>query len=205
MTFVVGLAVFHLHETAIVFSLSPIVAVIGIEVTFIETKLRQQHRITGQLIETAQQSFWTFCYHKENIEILLCVAQFHKISLCVAEIVKTRLEGVPHHAVAFGAPIERSRRSYATIHPVVGVFNGNHLSAMRETAVLHTTSIEVFAFVVGKSEVRAVFVKSGSCERLENFFSASFFYHKTTRSTVENDRHLRSRHREIVGISLQIE
>ena len=133
------------------------------------------------------------------------MAQFHEISLCIAEIVKTRFEGVPHHAVAFGAPIERSRRSYATIHPVVGVFNGNHLSAVRETAILYTTSIEVFTFVIGQCKVSAVFVKGGSGERLENFFSASFLHHKTTCGTIENERHFGSRHREIVGISLQIE
>ena len=132
------------------------------------------------------------------------MAQFHEISLCIAEIVKTRFESVPHHAVTFGAPIERSRRSYATIHPVVGIFNGNHLSAVREAAVLHTTPIEVFTFVIGECEMRAVFVKGGSGERLEDFFSASFLHHKTTRSTIENNRHLGSRHREIVGISLQI-
>ena len=133
------------------------------------------------------------------------MAQFHYIALGVAKVIKTRFESVPHHAVAFGAPIERSRRSYATIHPVVGVFNGNHLSTMRETTILHTTSIEVFTFVIGKCEVRAIFVEARSGERLENFFSAGFFHHKTTCSSVENERHLGSRHRKVIGIAFQIE
>ena len=76
---------------------------------------------------------------------------------------------------------------------------------MRETTILHTTPIEVFTFVIGQCKVSAVFVKGGSGERLENFFSASFLHHKTTCGTIENERHLGSRHREIIGISLQIE
>ena len=65
----------------------------------------------------------------------------------VTEVVTSRTERIPHHSVAARAPVERCGRCYATVNPAVGVLDGNALATMRETTVLHSTSIEVLAIM----------------------------------------------------------
>ena len=54
LAFVVGLTILHFHEALAIFCLRPVVAVVGVEVTLIETEFRQQHGVSGELIEAAE-------------------------------------------------------------------------------------------------------------------------------------------------------
>ena len=74
--------------------------------------------------------------------------QTHLARSVVAEVVASRTERVPHHSVAASAPVERCGRCHSTVNPTVGVLDGNTLATMRETTVLHTTSIEILAIVL---------------------------------------------------------
>ena len=65
----------------------------------------------------------------------------------MAKVVASRTERVPHHSVAASAPVERCGRCHSTVNPTVGVLDGNTLATMRETAVLHSTSIKVLAIM----------------------------------------------------------
>lgn len=94
----------------------------------IEAKLWQEHGITGELIEVVEEFNGTVINHDESIEIILVVRQHHLAWLRCAEVITARLEGVPHHAVAAGAPIERRWRSHTAVNPVVGVDDGNALA-----------------------------------------------------------------------------
>ena len=59
LTFYISLAVFEEDSLAFFGCLLPIVAVVGIEVTLIESKLWQQDRVTGQLIIILKQRNWS--------------------------------------------------------------------------------------------------------------------------------------------------
>ena len=68
-TLLVALAVLEGHDAALV-CLFPVVTVVGIEVTFVETELRQQYRVARQLIVFAQQVGRLFAHHEEYVEVL---------------------------------------------------------------------------------------------------------------------------------------
>ena len=141
LAFVVSLAVFVEHEA--VFGGCPIVAVVGIEVALVEAELGQQHGVTRQLVEVAEQTGGCFVDHKEHIEVVLVVGENHAVRLRGSEVVLTGAERVPEDAIAARRPIERRGRGHTAVHPVVRILNGNHLALVREAAVLHTAAVEV--------------------------------------------------------------
>ena len=71
LTFVVALSVLKQHEAVLL--LRPVVAIIGIKMPLVETKLRQEHRITCQLVEIIEQPNRAIIHHDESIEILLAM------------------------------------------------------------------------------------------------------------------------------------
>ena len=165
LAFVVGLAVLHFHEALAVLGLGPIVAVVGIEVPLVETEFRQEHGVAGELIEAVEQGFGAVAHPEEDVEIFLTVTQLHLFRVGGAEVVKSGFEGVPQHAVAFRAPIEGGGRGHSAVDPVVGVLDGDTLSAVGEASVLHAAAVEVLARAAGQFEVRAVVVESAKRRR----------------------------------------
>ena len=95
--------------------------------TLIEAKLWQEHGVAGELIEVVEEFNGPVVNHDESVEIILVVRQHHLAWLRCAEVITAWLEGVPHHAVATGAP-ERRWRSHTAVNPVVGVDDGNALA-----------------------------------------------------------------------------
>ena len=140
----------HLDVVITLCLLCPEVAVVSIQVTLIETELGQQDWITCQLIEVVQQGYGTFVHHHEDIQIVGIVIKHGILCLGITEIITAGLESVPHHTITACAPIVWSRATNTTIHPVVGVHDGNELALVRETAVLHTTTEEVIVLVLGE-------------------------------------------------------
>ena len=124
-------------------ALLPIVAVVGVEVAFIEAELGQQDRVARQLVVVVEQLDRRVVDHDEEVEVVCVVAEFHLAGLLGAEVVDAFLERVPHDAVAARRPVERRRRAHTAVGPAVGVLDGDLLAAMRETAVLHTAAVEV--------------------------------------------------------------
>ena len=104
LALVVAFAVLVEHEA--VSGRRPIVAVVGVEVSFVEAKLRQQHGMARELVEVVEQLHGTVVHHKEHIEVSLGVLQFHLARLRLTEVVSARLERVPHQAVARRGPVE---------------------------------------------------------------------------------------------------
>ena len=102
---------------------------------------------------------------EEDVQVLFTVAELHFLRVRRAKVIESRLEGVPHHAVALRTPIERSGRSDTTVHPVVGIFDGDALSAVREATVLHATAIKVFSRAAGQFEVCAIIIKGARRRR----------------------------------------
>ena len=127
---------------------------------FVKTKLGQQHRIAGELIEIVEQFDGTIIHHKEYVEIALGMREQDTVFVGGAKVVAAWLEGVPKQTVALGAPIEGSGRGHTAVYPVVGVFDGNGLPFVRETAVLHTATIEIFVGATGQRELGLAFVNS---------------------------------------------
>ena len=70
LAFLVAFAVFK-KDTFFVFH--PVVAVVGIQMSLVETELRQQHRVTGQLVEIVQQGDSAVVNHIEGIQIVRVV------------------------------------------------------------------------------------------------------------------------------------
>ena len=68
-TLLVALAVLEGHGATLV-CLFPVVTVVGIEVSLVETELRQQHGVARQLIVFAQQVGRLFAHHEEYVEVL---------------------------------------------------------------------------------------------------------------------------------------
>ena len=99
----------------------------------------------------------------------------HLALLGGAEVVAPGAEGVPHHAVALGAPIERCGRCHAAVHPVVGVDDGDALALVREAAVLPTAAVEVFVGSCGEGQRRAL---------LAQLCGEEFLHHDLTRAAV---------------------
>ena len=173
LALIVELAVLvgHLDSLVILFLLCPEVTVVGIQVSLIETELRQQNRITCQLIEVVQQGHGTLVDHHEDIQIICLVIKHGVVCLGSTEVIATGLEGVPHHAIASSAPIVRSGTADATIHPVVGVLDGNELVLVRETAVLHATAIEVIILILSKLHGCALLTKLCGNHLINNKFT----------------------------------
>ena len=160
LALVVALAVLVEHEA--VFGRRPVVAVVGVEVSFVETEFRQQHGVSRQLVEVAEQVGRRFVYHEEYVEVVLVVAEYDTSVFRCAEVVASRTECMPQQAVAGGRPIERSGRCHASVDPVVGIFDGDYLSAVREASVLHAAAVEVFISVHGQCHRHlAIFVGQG--------------------------------------------
>ena len=63
---------------------------------------------------------------------------------------------MPHHPVAFSGPVERCRGGHSSVHPVVGVLDGNLFACMGEPSVLDPSSVEIFSFTVLERECHAV-------------------------------------------------
>ena len=145
LALLIHLAVLENHRSILVFL--PIVAVVGIQMALIKTELRHQNGVACELIEVVEQLYGSLVKHYKHVEIALRVLQTHFARSVVTEVVASRTERIPHHSVATGAPEERCGRRYATVNPAVGVLNGNALATMRETAVLHSTSIKVLAIM----------------------------------------------------------
>ena len=141
LAFLISLSVFEKNSFFIFF---PIVAVISIKMSFVESELRQQHRISGKLIEIVKQRYGSIVYHDEQIKIVCFVAQCYLSFFGGSKIVSSFFKCVPHYSVSLSRPIERCRRSYSTVYPTVLVFYGDRSSLVREASVLHTASVEVF-------------------------------------------------------------
>ena len=75
LALVVALAVLVEHKT--VFSRCPIVAVVSVEMSFVEAKLWQQHGMSRELVEVVEQFHGAVVDHEEHIEVTLGVLQFH--------------------------------------------------------------------------------------------------------------------------------
>ena len=75
LALVVALAVLVEHKT--VFGRCPIVAVVSVEMSFVEAKLWQQHGMSGELVEVVEQFHGAVVHHKEHVEVSLGVLQFH--------------------------------------------------------------------------------------------------------------------------------
>ena len=140
LAFLIFLSVFE-QESLLVFF--PVVTVISIQVTFVETEFRQQDRITRQLIEIIQQSYRSIIYHEEYIQIVCIVCQGYLTFFSSSEIILAGSKCIPHHSISARRPIIRSRRSNTAVSPLVGIDNLDALSLVRETSVLHTTAIEI--------------------------------------------------------------
>ena len=175
LALVVALAVLVEHEA--VFGLLPVVAVVGVEVAFVETELGQEHGVARELIEVVEQCHGFAVDHDEGVEVVLLMRENDLAALGGAEVVAAGLEGVPHHAVALGAPIERRGRCHTAVHPVVGVFNGNGLALVAEAAVLHTTAVEVFASMGAEGECGAVVVEGDGLETLNHHVACFLVRH----------------------------
>ena len=146
LALLIHLAVLKHHRSVLV--LFPVVAVVGIQMAFVESELRHEHWVASELIKVVEQLHWSLVEHNKHVEIVLRMLQTHLARSVVAEVVASRTERVPHHSVAARAPVERCWRCHSTVNPAVGVLDGNALATMRETTVLHSTSIEVLAIVL---------------------------------------------------------
>ena len=89
--------------------------------------------------------------------------ELHFVGIGGTKVVASGLEGVPHEAVTCGGPIERRRTCHTAVDPVVGVFDGNALSAVAETSVLYASAIEVFAVVAGECKCSLGIVDGDGC------------------------------------------
>ena len=139
----------------------------------IKTELRHQNGVASELIEVVEQLNGSRVKHYKHVEIALRVLQTHFARSVVTEVVASRTERIPHHSVATGAPVERCGRRYATVNPAVGVLDGNALATMRETTVLHSTSIKVLAVVRTHRHRSTSLVYFGWCEVLYNGLSGA--------------------------------
>ena len=145
LALVVAPSVLVEHESAV--GLLPVVAVVGVEVSLVEPELGQQHGVASELIVRLQEAHGGLPHHHEHVEMVVGVRQAHTAGALRAEVVTPGAERIPQYAVAHGAPVERRRRRYAAVYPVVGVLYGYALAAVREPSVLHAAAVEVLAVV----------------------------------------------------------
>ncbi len=143
LALVVLLAVLIGHESVLAcFGLLPVVAVVGVQMAFVETELGQQHGVAGQLVEVVEQGHSAVIHHHEEVQILRLMAQSGFSGFRLAEVVGAGCKRVPHDAIAACAPVEWCGAGNASIHPVVGVADVDGLSLVAEASVLHAASIE---------------------------------------------------------------
>ena len=189
LALVVAFAVLVEHEA--VFGRRPIVAVVGVEVSFVEAKLRQQHGMARELVEVVEQLHGTVVHHKEHIEVALGVLQFHLARLRLTEVVSARLKRVPHQAVARRGPVEGRGRSHAAVDPVVGVFDGYLLPFVGKSAVLHAAAVEVFICPCAEGQFCLGFGDVGRCEFLHHRGVLARLAHAhQSRALVKREQHL---------------
>ncbi len=139
----------------------PVVAVVGVEVTFIEAEFGQENGVTGELIIVVQEGDGTIVYHDKEIKIVRVVAETHLSGLFGAEVVRALFERIPKDTVTACRPVEWGRRAYTTVGPAIGVLYGYLLAAVGETSVLHAATIEVFALVGTERQCHFAFFESG--------------------------------------------
>ena len=144
LAFLVTFAVLEADARCILF---PIVAVVGVQVSFIETELRQQDRMAGQLVIVVQQVNWAFVYQDEEVQIVCLVAQCYEALLFSAEVIFALGKGVPQDTISCRGPIEGIGRSHATVRPTVLVLDGDGLSFVRKASVLHAAAVEVLSWL----------------------------------------------------------
>ena len=125
LAFFISLSVFK-EDSFLVFL--PIVTIVGIKMPFVKTEFGQQNGVSRQLIEIIQQGNGSVVDHIKEIEIWRIMCKFHFSLLVCTEIIFTRFEGIPHHTIAIGRPIEWRRRSYSTVSPTILVYNINGFS-----------------------------------------------------------------------------
>ena len=106
LAFLVTLAV--LEEDA-VFALFPVVAVVGVEMSFVETEQRQQYGPACQLIVLVEQRHRSVGHPEEQVQVVRLVLQCNDVAGFCSEIVLARFERVEHHAIAGSGPVERCR------------------------------------------------------------------------------------------------
>ena len=156
LTFFVTLPI--LKQNAI-FVLFPIVTIIGIQVSLIETEFRHQYGVTCQLVIIVQQGYSTIINHNEDIKIVCLVEQFHNTLFFSTKIVNPSFKGIPHQTITICWPIIRIGRCYSSICPAILVFNRDGLAFVWETAVLYTTSIEILLKVFFQFQGNSFFIK----------------------------------------------
>ena len=141
LAFLVSLAVFK-QDAFFIFL--PVVPVVGIQMTLVEGEFGQQHGISRQLVKLSQQVDRSVVNHEEDIQIVFIMAEIDGAFFFGAKVILPLLERMPQKAVAVRGPVEGSGGGYASVRPTVLVFNGNYFSLVREAAVLHASSVEVF-------------------------------------------------------------
>ena len=175
LALLVHLAVLKHHSAVLV--LLPVVAVVGVEMTLVESELRHKYWMARKLIEVVEQLHGRLVEHDEHVEIILRVLQAHLARLVVSKVVASRTERVPHHAISARAPVERSRRSHASVNPAVCILYSNALASMRETSVLHASAIKVLTLVLSKAY---------RCVALVNLGRRKVLHNRLARSQVHN-------------------
>ena len=163
--------------------LLPVVAVVGVQVSFVEPELGNQHGIPGQLIEVVEQPDGRGVDHHEEVEIARVVRQRDLSGLRGPEVVKPRREGVPHDAVSGRRPVEGRRRGDASVGPLVRVDDADAVSLVREASVLHASAVEIL--------VLALLQRDGGLARREGD-AAELLGHRLPASEV-GDAHLSRR------------
>ncbi len=143
LTLGIILAIFKGNAILGLVGLFPEVAVVGIEVTFVEGKLRQQHRTARELVIVVEQFYRCGIYHHKKVEVCGLVREFHHALVGSAKVVGTGGEGVGHEGVATRRPIIRGRRGHTAIGPAVGVDDFYLLAFVREASVLHAATVEI--------------------------------------------------------------
>ena len=109
-----------------------------------------------------------------------------------AKVIAAGFERIPHHAISLGAPIERSGRGNASVHPVVGVDDGDFLSFVAEASVLNAAAKEVFVVFCFEGECGALTVKAHLGETPERLRAVLFVVHiEETAFLLEDDFHFR--------------
>ena len=73
IVFLAFLVAFAVFEQDAFFVFHPIVAVVSVQVSLIESELGQQYRVAGQLVEIVQQGDRAVADHVESIQIVCIV------------------------------------------------------------------------------------------------------------------------------------
>ena len=161
----VTLAVLKEHTVA-VGALLPVVAVVCVQVSFVESELGDKYGVTCKLVKVVEQRDAVVAYHKEYVDVVGLVAQSHCVCLCRAEVVCTLLECMPHKTVAVCRPEERCGRCDAAVGPAVLVLDSYNFSCVREASVLYATAVEILLLVALKCDCNLVLLEESGCNLL---------------------------------------